>query len=112
MQYQTKRKKMDTSMSSYGSTKSRREMFEEQLKELQRDISNLSNKLSVPSLVTTSRMNAMKLTTSTTGSSSSADNVSMNQTQGTSTLKSSSFDSTQGIAATKTFEIPKVSDSP
>ncbi len=35
-------------------------MFEEQLKELQRDISSLSHKLSVPSLVATNRINSMK----------------------------------------------------
>eukprot|EP00981_Chlorochromonas_danica_P008818 scaffold2312_cov165-Ochromonas_danica.AAC.58 len=37
------------------SSKSRRELFEEQLQDLQRDISNLSSKLAVPSIVTSTR---------------------------------------------------------
>ncbi len=70
---------MDISMSSYGS-KSRREMFEEQLKELQRDISNLSHKLSVPSLVTTNRVNSIK--NSTAGSESVSKAVLNDNSQG------------------------------
>jgi hypothetical protein len=42
-------------MSLLSSTKSRREVFEEQLKDLQKDISSLSQKLSVPNIITTSR---------------------------------------------------------
>lgn len=36
-------------------TKSRREQFEEQLKDLQNDISSLSHKLSVPTIITANR---------------------------------------------------------
>lgn len=37
-------------------SKSRREIFEEQLKDLQKDISNLSSKLSIPPMVTATRL--------------------------------------------------------
>ncbi len=51
---------INTSMNSLSSgkpsgAKSRRELFEEQLRDLQKDISNLSSKLSVPSIVTANR---------------------------------------------------------
>jgi hypothetical protein len=37
-------------------TKSRREIFEEQLRDLQKDISNLSSKLSIPPTVSSTRV--------------------------------------------------------
>lgn len=39
-------------------TKSRREIFEEQLRDLQKDISNLSSKLSIPPMVTSTRLSS------------------------------------------------------
>ena len=53
--------------STMNASRSRREQFEEQLKDLQRDISNLSSKLSVPPIINANRF-----------ANSSPNTVSMN----------------------------------
>jgi hypothetical protein len=83
-------------------------MFEEQLKDLQRDISSLSHKLSTPSLVTTNRMNALKSSSSNVdviANSSSAPNTNMS-----TMLKSSNTDNSlhQQSGLKASFEMPKV----
>jgi hypothetical protein len=66
---------MNSNTSSGSQARSRREVFEQQILELQRDIGTLSNKLSVPSLVTTARMNALR-NPSTPSSADGAGNYS------------------------------------
>ena len=81
------------------SSKSRREMFEEQLRDLQKDISNLSSKLSVPAMVTANRLQ-------------SKPSFVNNTQNGSTILSNSSYLDQSALSGNKTLETSILSSTP